>query len=178
RAGWVGCNFDLTRIPAEARIVLVQTVPSPSPPRSGGEGRGEVVPIPQDAAHPPGIHKPRASVLECGGPPPLFPVGRGGRKDVRTLIVPPEEVRKKFQRLKPLKELSIQDRGWTLDVLNIVHRLGKKEFSNADVYAFERELETLHPGNRHIKDKIRQQLQQLRDRNLLLHVGRNCWRLP
>ena len=28
RAGWIGCNFDLTRIPAEARITLVQTVPS------------------------------------------------------------------------------------------------------------------------------------------------------
>jgi hypothetical protein len=53
-----------------------------------------------------------------------------------------------------------------------------KEFTTADVYAFERELAELHPDNRNIKAKIRQQLQELRDRNLLLHVGRNCWRLP
>jgi type II restriction enzyme len=52
------------------------------------------------------------------------------------------------------------------------------EFANEDVYGFARELERLHPGNRHIKDKIRQQLQVLRDRHLLVHVDRNCWRLP
>jgi type II restriction enzyme len=40
RAGWVGCNIALNRIPVEARIWLVTT--SPSPPQSGGEGRGEV----------------------------------------------------------------------------------------------------------------------------------------
>ena len=51
------------------------------------------------------------------------------------------------------------------------------EFTTADAYAFTRELEKLHPDNRHVKEKIRQQLQELRDRNLLLHIGRNCWRL-
>jgi type II restriction enzyme len=49
------------------------------------------------------------------------------------------------------------------------------EFTNQDLYAFERELETLHPGNRHIRDKIRQQLQVLRDRGFLLHLARNRW---
>lgn len=48
-----------------------------------------------------------------------------------------------------------------LDVLNIVYRLGKSNFTNQDVYAFERELEQLHLGNRHVRDKIRQQLQNL-----------------
>jgi hypothetical protein len=51
-------------------------------------------------------------------------------------------------------------------------------FTTVDVCAFESELEKLHPDNRHVRDKIRQQLQVLRDRNLLLHIGRNCWRLP
>jgi type II restriction enzyme len=78
--------------------------------------------------------------------------------------------REKFRRVKPLKELSVAQRGWTLDVLNIVRRLGRAEFTNEDVYAFERELETLHPGNRHVRDKIRQQLQVLRDLGLLTHV--------
>ncbi|HAO79824.1 MAG TPA: hypothetical protein DCQ92_12790 [Verrucomicrobia subdivision 3 bacterium] len=32
--------------------------------------------------------------------------------------------------------------------------------------------------NRHIGDKIRQQLQVLRDAGLLLHIGSGVWRLP
>ena len=95
-----------------------------------------------------------------------------------SLVASASEVREKFARVKPLKELSVKERGWTLDVLNAIRRLGKAEFTTADAYAFERELEQLHPDNRHIRDKIRQQLQVLRDRNLLLHLGRNCWRLP
>jgi len=53
---------------------------------------------------------------------------------------------------------------------------------------FTRELEQLHPDNRHVRDKIRQQLQVLRDTGLLLHVvrlrfasprqERGVWRLP
>jgi hypothetical protein len=86
-------------------------------------------------------------------------------------------VREKFKRIKPLKDISVTQRGWTLDVLNVICRLGKTEFTTADAYIFERELGQLHPHNRNIKAKIRQQLQELRDRNLLLHVGRNCRRI-
>jgi type II restriction enzyme len=93
-------------------------------------------------------------------------------------IVPETEVREKFKRVKPLKEIGVRERGWTLDVLNAIRRLGKTDFTTADAYAFERELEQLHPDNRHIKDKIRQQLQVLRDLGLLLHIGRGEWRLP
>ena len=53
-----------------------------------------------------------------------------------------------------------------------------ESFTTAEVYAFERELEKLHPDNRHVRDKIRQQLQVLRDLGLLLHVERGIWRLP
>jgi type II restriction enzyme len=133
RAGWVGCNFALTRLPADARIPVV----------------------------------------------------------TESRISPAAEVREKFRRVKPLKEISITQRGWTLDVLNIVRRLsltrpaghplpsdGRGAFTTADAYAFTRELEKLHPDNRHVKDKIRQQLQVLRDAGLLSHVGRSEWRLP
>ena len=81
-------------------------------------------------------------------------------------------------RSKRLKKFSEPEPGWTLDVLNIVRRLGQAEFKNEDVYAFDRELEKLHPDNRHIRDKIRQQLQVLRDAGLLLHLGSGVWRLP
>ncbi len=58
-------------------------------------------------------------------------------------------------------------RGWTLDVLNGIRFLHKKEFSLADAYTLERELQKLHPANRNVQPKIRQQLQELRDMGIL-----------
>ncbi|MEY2466918.1 MAG: hypothetical protein QOD03_1439 [Verrucomicrobiota bacterium] len=141
RAGWVGCNFALNRIPADARIPVV----------------------------------------------------------IEKQIVPASEVRSLFRKVKPLKEISVKQRGWTLDVLNVVRRIISEgraprdpnfsemsgtrgtrpsdTFTTAEVYAFAPELEKLHPGNRHIRDKIRQQLQVLRDLGFLIHVERGEWRL-
>ena len=94
-------------------------------------------------------------------------------------ISPPAEVRERYHLArKQVEGLTVKQRGWRLDVLRVIQSLGKTEFSTSDVYAFEGELAKLHPDNEHVKEKIRQQLQELRDRNLLLHVGRNCWRLP
>jgi hypothetical protein len=59
-----------------------------------------------------------------------------------------------------------------------VERIPTNEFTNEEVYAFARELEQLHPDNRHVRDKIRQQLQVLRDAKLLIHTGLGRWRLP
>jgi type II restriction enzyme len=119
RAGWVGCNIALNRIPSDARISIV----------------------------------------------------------AEKQILPAAEVREKFRKVKPLKEISTKQRGWTLDVLNIIHRLGKSQFTNEDVYAFAPELEKLHPDNRHIRDKIRQQLQVLRDTGFLTHISHGTWHL-
>jgi len=166
RAGWVGCNIALNRVPAEARIDLVRTIASQGRACSPSEPRRDrdIAPYQQ------------------------------------TIIVPPSEVREKFKRVKPLKDISVNQRGWTLDVLNIVRRVVSEgralrdpnisnksgargtrpsdSFMTADAYAFTRELKKLHPDNRHVRDKIRQQLQVLRDAGLLLHIGRGEWRLP
>jgi len=91
-------------------------------------------------------------------------------------------VRERFKRVKPLKDIPVQMRGWTLDVLNVVRRLSEvgtarcavrapsgrnlpaalppgtsqrdvptTTFTTGDVYAFTRELERLHPDNRHVR---------------------------
>jgi len=119
RAGWVGCNFLLDRIPSEARIPMVQ------------DGQ------PVSAA----------------------------------------KVRKAYKKLRPLEKLNVQKRGWTLDVLQVVQSLGKLEFTLADVYAHADALAKLHPNNAHIRDKIRQQLQILRDLHLLIFLGSGSYRL-
>jgi type II restriction enzyme len=80
-------------------------------------------------------------------------------------------VREKYARLRPLENIRHDARGWTLDVLNVVRRLGKKEFTLAEVYAFAEELRRLHPDNRHIEPKIRQQLQRLRDLGFIEFLG-------
>jgi type II restriction enzyme len=49
-------------------------------------------------------------------------------------------------------------------VLKCVDDIGAREFSLDEVYAFEERLSGLHPMNRHVRQKIRQQLQVLRDR--------------
>ena len=38
-------------------------------------------------------------------------------------ISPAAEVREKFRRVKPLKEISVTQRGWTLYVFNAIRRL-------------------------------------------------------
>jgi len=78
-----------------------------------------------------------------------------------------ERVREEFSRVKQLAELPPSLRGWTLDVLRVVRRLGKPEFTLQEMYAFERELKALHPKNENVRPKIRQQLQVLRDMGLL-----------
>jgi hypothetical protein len=59
-----------------------------------------------------------------------------------------------------------------------VRRDADRSVRDARAPYFTRELEKLHPDNRHVRDKIRQQLQVLRDTGLLIHLGRGEWRLP
>jgi type II restriction enzyme len=85
-------------------------------------------------------------------------------------IVPKADVRKDFQTIKLLENISAKSRGWTLDVLNFLRSLNKLEFTIDDAYSFENILSKLHPDNLHIKPKIRQQLQILRDMGYLQFV--------
>jgi len=64
------------------------------------------------------------------------------------------------------------EKGWTLDVMNCVDKIGKKRFNLDEVYAYEGVLRQKHPDNKHIKDKIRQQLQFLRDKGYLDFAAR------
>ncbi len=94
-------------------------------------------------------------------------------RDGRILIVSDgnprakDQVRQEFLRTRRLADLPPSVRGWTLDVLRVIQHLGKPRFSLRDLYGCESELQRLHPQNRNIRAKIRQQLQALRDLRLL-----------
>lgn len=119
RAGWVGCNILLNRIPDSGKIFYIRN--------------GEV--LPKDA------------VLD------------------------------KWRQTLFLRDENVEARGWLIEVMKCVESIGKHEFELDDVYAFERQLNAIYPNNRHVKQKIRQQLQVLRDNGYLEFVSRGAYRL-
>ena len=109
RAGWVGCNILLDRIPRDGKI----------------------------------------SVVANGS------------------VVAEQHVREEFSRIRKLAEVPPSLRGWTLEVLAAVRRLEKPRFSLQELYELEPYLQGIHPRNRNVRPKIRQQLQVLRDLGLI-----------
>ncbi|WP_299186040.1 DpnI domain-containing protein [uncultured Psychrobacter sp.] len=117
RAGWVGCNIDLRKVPESGKVFLV--------------------------------------------------------KDQK--VVARANVTQQFQKTLFLREQTQQTRGWTLDVWQCIDRLDDK-FSLQQVYSFTNELQLKHPDNNHVDDKIRQQLQVLRDKGIIEFLGRGHYR--
>ncbi len=75
------------------------------------------------------------------------------------------------------EEKEVLTKGWLLDIMICIEKLGKKDFYLDEIYAFEGELSKKHPDNKHIKDKIRQQLQILRDKKYLSFVDKGKYEL-
>lgn len=119
RAGWVGCNIRLDRIPRDGEIAVID----------------------------------------------------GG------ICCSKSEVRRKFRRFLPLADLTAEQRDWTTLTLSIIRILGKPEFQLSELYDREGQFAVAYPGNRHIRAKIRQQLQILRDLGVLSFEGRAFYRL-
>lgn len=86
-------------------------------------------------------------------------------------------VRQNWERTLFLRDVPQIRKGWLLDTMGCIEKLGSKTFSLAEMYAFEADLAKKYPDNGHIKDKIRQQLQALRDKGYLDFVGRGQYRL-
>lgn len=96
------------------------------------------------------------------------------------LAVSPAVVRDQFQASHSLKDIPPALRGWTLDVLTGLTSLHKDNFTLGEAYTLEPALSELHPQNRNIRPKVRQQLQVLRDLGFLEFHGRGryAWRRP
>ena len=70
------------------------------------------------------------------------------------------------------------DSKWRLlDIMKCIEKLKKNDFTLQELYKFEEYLFLKHPNNNHIKDKIRQQLQFLRDKWYLEFVSNWKYRL-
>ena len=62
-----------------------------------------------------------------------------------------------------------------MDTLHLVERLDET-FTLNQMYAFAEDLKQKHPYNNHIHDKIRQQLQFLRDKGIIEFKGRGIYK--
>jgi len=94
------------------------------------------------------------------------------------LLVPKEQVLQSWQKTLFLKkEGETHRKTWIIDIMNCVEKLKKKEFALKEMYAFIDFLQVKHPGNHHVKDKIRQQLQYLRDKGYLEFSGNGKYRM-
>lgn len=72
---------------------------------------------------------------------------------------------------------STESKGWILDIMKCIEMLPTKEFTLQEMYNFEPVLKQKYPNNNFIKDKIRQQLQFLRDKGYLEFWGSGKYRV-
>lgn len=93
------------------------------------------------------------------------------------IISPKADVRRLFKQSERLGEVKPESRGWTALALNAIRKIGKREIRLDEVYAFEEEMHAAYPQNSHVRDKIRQQMQVLRDLGYLEFVGRGEYRV-
>jgi type II restriction enzyme len=91
-------------------------------------------------------------------------------------VIEKEKVVAEYEKAKRLKTDDLETRGWTLDVLTCVDRLKNDNFTLAEMYNFEQLLKLKHPENNFVKDKIRQQLQVLRDKGFIEFISNGKYR--
>lgn len=93
-----------------------------------------------------------------------------------SLIAEKERVISQWKQTEFLKNFNLKSRGWLIDILVCIEAIPKKQFSLDEVYKFEDKLKLRHPNNNFIRDKIRQQLQVLRDKGVIDFVSRGVYR--
>lgn len=92
-----------------------------------------------------------------------------------SLTIPIKNVVNQFNKVYNLQTQSIESRGWLVDVLTVIEQL-EETFTLNQVYSFTRDFQIRHPQNHHIQDKIRQQLQFLRDKGIIEFIGRGIYK--
>lgn len=91
---------------------------------------------------------------------------------------PLKTVQHSWEKTKFLKEINKTDaKGWLLQTMRCIDKVGKREFGLNDIYRYEALLREIFPNNKHIRPKLRQQLQILRDKGYLAFIGNGSYRI-
>lgn len=118
RAGWIGCNINVSRVADAGKIFLVKN----------------------------------------------------------SQIINQNIVTETFNKTLFLRTKTKDTKGWILDVMNCIDLIKSETFVIDEIYKFEQKLKLKYPNNNFIKDKIRQQLQILRDKGLIQFIGRGKYK--
>lgn len=119
RAGWVGCNVLLSKIPELGKVNVIENETS----------------------------------------------------------FPEKVVQRNWKKLSFMEKDHAGKRAWLSDILYCIQQLNKKGFTLDEMYKYDNYLSKLHPNNYHIKPKIRQQLQVLRDKGILEFESRGIYKI-
>ena len=87
----------------------------------------------------------------------------------------PEDVVRKLRQISFVSYYGHESRGWLLSVLKCVEKMDTV-FTLSQLYNYLDILEKEYPNNKHVKEKMRQQLQILRDKGILLFLGNGNYR--
>jgi len=85
-------------------------------------------------------------------------------------------VKETFNKTLFLRDKSKDAKGWILDIMTCVDLIKKEHFTLDEIYQFEQRLKQKYPSNNFIKDKIRQQLQILRDKGIIEFIDRGKYK--
>lgn len=91
-------------------------------------------------------------------------------------VLPVNEVKEHYFKVKKLESRNINSRSWLLDVLDCVNHIKSEEFCLQDIYAYSEILQIKHRNNHNVEAKIRQQLQVLRDKGFIEFSGKGHYK--
>lgn len=95
---------------------------------------------------------------------------------VKNGVIQKEEVvRRQWKAAESILALAPERRSWTSDILQIIEAL-PPDFELDEVYRNKARLQKLHPDNHHLEEKIRQQLQVLREMGKIAFLFRGKYR--
>lgn len=83
---------------------------------------------------------------------------------------------KQWAKTSFLKNVGIKNKSWLIEIISIVDQIPNKEFTLGEVYKFENYLRSKFPNNNFIREKIRQQLQILRDKNYIEFINKGVYK--
>ncbi|MCF8322604.1 MAG: restriction endonuclease [Flavobacterium sp.] len=118
RAGWVGCNIDISNVAEAGKVFLIK----------------------------------------------------------ESKLIDKKNVETSFKKTLFLRDKTSDSKGWILDLMTCIDLIKKDAFTLDDIYKFEEKLKVKYPNNNFIKDKIRQQLQLLRDKGIIEFNGRGNYK--
>lgn len=90
-------------------------------------------------------------------------------------IIDPETVIEQWKKTSFLLHQKQSNRGWIIDLIGQIDKISSEIFTISDVYKFEKLFKQKYPNNKFVKEKIRQQLQVLRDRGFIKFLGKGLY---